>query len=113
MSVDFFVFPCNKEDGNCKKEGVKCKSVTNFVRFGISDRNSDKREPAFLDLKNEDIWDLVVENPDRKVVVFKAIDFCVEIFRYRNELIKRCEGFFLYDNKILFLELKVERKVDG
>ena len=110
MQVDFFVAPCTKVDGNCKKSGVTCKESTKVERFGLCDKNSDKREPAFIDIKNESIWDVAVLNPIKKEVTFKAVDFCVDIFRVGNELIKRCEGFLFYENKVLFIELKNREK---
>ena len=106
MPVDFFIAPCEKPDGNCKKTGVICKKTTNESRFGLSDENAHKREPAFLDLNNELNWDATVLNPENKEVTFKAVDFCVDIFREGRDLIKRCEGFLFYENKILFVEVK-------
>jgi len=106
MQIDFFAAPCHKIDGNCKKEGVVCKSITRNERFGICDNRSGERKPAFIDIVNEEIWDLIVRNPIKTEVTFKAIDYCVDIFRENNELIKRCEGFLIYRNKIIFIELK-------
>lgn len=115
MPIDFFTAPCTKVDGNCKKAGVVCIRTTTAERFGISDANSNSREPAFLDINNEDIWDLIIENKPPKEVTFKAVDFCVDIFREdltidgRKQLIKRCEGFLKYDDKIVFIEIKNRR----
>ena len=109
MPVDFFIAPCIKENGNCKIPGIVCKSATHATRFGISDRNAHNRHPAFLDTEDENIWDIVIENPVGKYVVFKAVDFCVDIFRSENQLIKRCEGFLFFEKKILFIELKNAR----
>ncbi|OFX50718.1 MAG: hypothetical protein A2046_13670 [Bacteroidetes bacterium GWA2_30_7] len=107
MPIDFFIAPCAKVDGNCKKAGVVCKTTTNIARFGISDKNSNKREPAFIDTENQNIWELDVENPKHKKLTFKAIDNCIDIFRDGGiEPIKKCEGFLFYENKILFVELK-------
>ncbi|MDD4968555.1 MAG: hypothetical protein PHT07_03905 [Paludibacter sp.] len=112
MPIDFFNAPCAREDGNCKKEGVVCIKTSHAERFGISDVNSDKREPAYLDIENEDSWDLAVMNPAKKLVTFKAIDFCVELFRPLvigspdRELIKRCEGMIFYEDKLIFIEIK-------
>ena len=112
MPIDFFNAPCARVDGNCKKEGVVCKKTTDAQRFGISDINSDKREPAFLDIEHEDSWDLAVTNTEMKSVTFKSIDFCVELFRPRipgnpdKELIKRCEGMLYYEDKLIFIEIK-------
>jgi len=110
MPIDFFIAPCAKVDGNCKKTGVVCKSTTTIERFGLSDKNSDKREPAFIDTADESSWDLTVENPSNKEITFKAVDFCVDVFRDGDDLIKRCEGFLYYENKILFVEIKNREK---
>jgi hypothetical protein len=110
MPIDFFTAPCAKVDGNCKKPGIVCKTTTNVELFGLSDSNSDRREPAFLDIGHVDIWDILVHNRNRKDITFKAVDFCVDIYRVGNELIKRCEGFLYYDNKIQFVELKNRKK---
>jgi len=112
MPIDFFISPCLKVDGNCKKEGIVCKKTTNVRRFGVSDANSNNRLPAFIDTENEEVWDLIVENPSLKEITFKAVDYCVDIFRdnltvaNQEQLIKRCEGFLNYDDKIVFLEIK-------
>ena len=110
MPIDFFIAPCTKVDGNCKKPGVVCKSTSKLSRFGLSDMNSDKREPAFIETSDENNWDLTVENPFNKEITFKAIDFCVDIFRDGDDLIKRCEGFLHYENKIVFVEIKNRAK---
>jgi hypothetical protein len=103
---DFITAPCDKPDGNCKKEGIVCKETTNAIRFGLCDDGSDKKLPAYLNITNEGKWLATVENPNGKDVTFKAVDFCVDVYRSRKELIKRCEGFLLFENKILFIELK-------
>lgn len=110
MPIDFFIAPCAKIDGNCKKIGIVCKTETTSERFGISDVNSSQRQPAFIDTTNEIVWDVVVKNTLNKNVIFKAVDFCVDAFRDNGELIKRCEGFLFFDNKILFIELKKRAK---
>ena len=103
---DFITAPCNKPNGNCQKQGVVCKETTNAQRFGLCDDRSDERLPARINKTDEGQWQLTIENPLGKEVTFKAVDYCVDIYRIGNELIKRCEGFFLYDGNILFVELK-------
>jgi hypothetical protein len=106
MPVDFFIAPCTKKNGNCRREGVVCKRTVNDAQFGICDRDSGERKPAFVDVNNKEMWDVVVENAGRKDITFKAIDFCVDVFKGPAQLIKRCEGFLFYENKIIFLEIK-------
>ncbi len=135
MPVDFFAIPCTNPNGNCHAEVVQClHSITNN-RFGISDANANSRVPASVKLDNEPMWDFIVENPNNRSLQYKAIDYCVDIFRTGNYdvyddnsdinnfssgsidsigqgLIKRCEGFIKDDHFILFFEIKNRRKGD-
>lgn len=103
---DFITAPCKKPNGNCQKEGVVCKETTNALRFGLCDDRPEDKLPARIDKTNEEKWQLTIENPTGKDVTFKAVDFCVDVYRTGEELIKRCEGFLLYENNIRFIELK-------
>jgi hypothetical protein len=132
MPIDFFVVPCINPIGNCQTEVVHCLQPITNNRFGISDANSNNRLPAKVMLNNESNWDFTIEN-NNNVVQFKAIDYCVDIFRtgtydvYDDEsdinnfssdnsdligkgLIKRCEGFIWNENFILFFEVKNRTK---
>jgi len=131
MPVDFFSTPCANLTGNCELQDVVCGVEIISNRFGISDEDSNSRLPAKVLLDNEERWDFTVTNPDpeNKPTSFKAVDFCIDIFRtgtysLENEnressefrsahtnladrgLIKRCEGFLRYEGKILFIEIK-------
>lgn len=106
MPIDFFKAPCDKPDGNCKIEGVVCKTTTNAVRFGLCDDRAEEKQPAYLDQTNESKWWATIQNPNGKNITFKAVDYCVDVYRTGNELIKRCEGFLMFGNKIIFIELK-------
>lgn len=118
MPLDFFRYPCDKPNGNCKKQGVVCKQTVTEKRFGISDAKSDAKEPAFVSFENEEDWDLTVENPQSKEVTFKAIDFCVDFYREEQNEIgqlmqkKRCEGFLYYDDQLIFFEIKNRQNGD-
>lgn len=103
-------------------------------RFGISDANANTRIPAIVMLGNEPKWDFTIENPNNRTVSYKAIDYCVDIFRtgtydvnddnsdiadfssdsinaIDGGLIKRCEGFLYRDGEwILFFEIKTSLK---
>lgn len=128
MPVDFFTTPCNNVFGNCNTETIQClQSITNS-NFGIIDSNANSRIPAKLLLDKENLWDFKIENNDNKEISFKAVDYCVEIYRtgiynlkdenreksnfnisnnpQEGELARRCEGFLIYDNKIIFFEIK-------
>jgi len=132
MPVDFFAVPCINPAGNCQTQAVNCLQSITQTEFGISDANSDNRTPAVVMLANSADWDFKILNPNQKVVRYKAVDYCVEIYRTgtydvkdnesdindfssdnistaaRPELIKRCEGMILEQNMgILFFEIKV------
>lgn len=129
MPIDFFISPCTKQNGNCQIAGVVCSTNTNQNRFGLSDADSNLRQPAKVKLNDEPNWDFTIENPATKNVNFKAVDFCVDIFRtgaysldddnrtanqFSSDsvnslgigLIKRCEGFLQFDTTLLFVEIK-------
>ena len=79
MPVDFFAVPCTNPLGNCQTEHIHCLQTITTQRFGISDANANNRLPAKVMLDNEVNWDFTIENNNE--VQFKAIDYCVDIFR--------------------------------
>lgn len=127
MSINFLSRTCS-EKIHCEYSSPACLEILEYPRFGINDGIS--RMPAFVLINEELDWDLTVENPNRRQVQFKAIDFCVDIFRTgsynlnnngrathefssdevsssRFDQIKRCEGMLIIDNEqILFIEIK-------
>lgn len=126
MPVDFFRVPCANPAGNCTTYPLPCLANIPNPQFGITDETGDESTPARVDVANSAIWDLTVINNSGVVVTFKAVDWCVPIYRTGTydlddetrttaqfssdstgtELIKRCEGFLQYDNNILFIEIK-------
>jgi hypothetical protein len=99
-----------------------------MAQFGVSDANANARQPAVIVFQGNPN-DFNVFNANNRPVVYKAIDYCVIIYRtsnydlnndnrdpaafssdsvpdLRNQLIKRCEGFLLFDTNILFFEIK-------
>lgn len=131
MPVDFFATPCNNVIGNCQTELVHCLHVIPNDIFGFTDANAHLKIPAKLLLNNQQLWDFEVENNSNFEISFKAIDYCIEIYRtgtynleeetrekvqysisnnpLDGEPAKRCEGFLIYNNKILFFEIKTGR----
>lgn len=127
MSIDFLSPDCSGKT-YCEYSTPACLEILEYPRFGIND--GTPRMPAFVVINNEQAWDLTVENPNRRQVRFKAIDFCVNIFRTgsynlnndertaqefssdevsssRGGQIKRCEGMLIIDNEqFLFIEIK-------
>lgn len=130
MPINFFSTPCNNQVGNCLTEAVQCSLPFSDNRFGISDANANTRIPAIILLDQEEQWDFTIENPNNRAVNYKAIDYCVDIFRTgtydvnddnsdvadfssdnlntaNRGLIKRCEGFLYKDGEwMLFFEIK-------
>ena len=126
MPVDFYTIPCANPSGNCTTHPLPCLANILNPKFGITDENGGDSTPARVDVVNSAIWDLTVTNNSKCDVKFKAVDWCVPIYRtgtydldddtrtaaqfstdnVGTELIKRCEGFLQYDNNILFIEIK-------
>ena len=126
MPVDFFATPCANPAGNCTTYPLPCLATISTPQFGITDETGDESTPARVDVANSASWDLTVINNSGVDVTFKAVDWCVPIYRtgtydlddetrtaaqfssdkVGTELIKRCEGFLQYSNNILFIEIK-------
>jgi hypothetical protein len=130
MPVNFFATHCDNQRGNCQTDEIKCFQPILQASFGISDEDGGNNIPAKVKLENIDRGKcFMVENRDIKPVTFKAIDWCIPIYRTgiydlennnRSEnqfssdnvdacgmgMIKRCEGFLQFENKILFIEIK-------
>lgn len=128
MPVDFYAKPCANPAGNCTTYPLPCLANIPNPQFGITDEDGADSTPARVDTLDPTIWDLTVTNNSGVEVIFKAVDWCVPIFRTgtynldddtREESlfstnntgiggnwIKRCEGFLQYDAKIRFIEIK-------
>lgn len=106
MPIDFFTAPCGRQDGNCKKPGIICKSTTAISEFGLCDDPPPSNFPAYIDTENQAKWIAVVKNPDLKEVTFKAIDNCVPLIRADGQSESRCDGMLEVENTLKFIELK-------
>ena len=125
MPVDFFVTPCSNTRGNCQTEPIQCSQPIPNITFGISDVNGGNNLPAKINVVNPDsTTDFIVDNNSNTEVSFKAVDWCVPIFRtgtynldddarvtaqfssdnIGDDLIKRCEGFLQFNDSIVFIE---------
>lgn len=93
MEIDFF--------------NSQCQQVSSEKIFGLCDDKEDNK-PAYLDEQNENKWIAVVENEELKEVHFIAIDYCIDIWRYKEkkEMDNRCDGMLWYETSIVFVELK-------
>ncbi len=126
MPVDFYATPCTNPAGNCTTHPLPCLINIPNSPFGITDEDGGNSTPAKVDTIDLTIWDLTITNDSGVHVKFKAVDWCVPIYRTGTynldddtrtiaqfstsnvgvQLIKRCEGFLQFDDKILFIEIK-------
>lgn len=137
MPIDFFITPCGNLRGDCQTEPNRCLQNIPNAKFGICDVDGGNRLPAKIIVANPDPnTDFIVVNNSKTQVNFKAVDWCVDIYRTGtydlddenrvatqfssdsvfmpgSELIKRCEGFLQDDNKVLFIEMKDIPKARG
>jgi hypothetical protein len=130
MPVDFYAIMCNNLQGNCQTEPIQCLQAIPNNTFGISDVDGGNNLPAKINTVNPDsTTDFIVVNNSNTEVSFKAVDWCVPIFRtgaynidddarvttqFSSEnigvdLIKRCEGFLQFNDSIVFIEIKNRR----
>jgi len=93
MKVDFF-----KAD---------CQNLLNELRFGLYD--AEDNTAVEIKLTDEEIWNAVVLNNERKNVLFTAIDNCIDVYRQNGDMDDRCDCMLTYDTTILFVELKNKR----
>jgi hypothetical protein len=101
--VDFFTGLC--------QDGSKSDTVRRDVRFGLCDDPplAGVSNPAYVNTSTPDKWIAKVDNKAGHEVTFKAVDNCIEILRLNGDPEKRCDGILLYDNKVVFVELKEKR----
>ena len=75
-----------------------CITHTSELIFGINDL-----PPATLIFDNTGNWNVSVINENCLDIIFTAIDGCLDIPSTEGE---RCEGMLMYDDAIMFIELK-------
>lgn len=85
-----------------------CQQEINKKRFGLYD--AEDKTPTEIRLTNEETWNAVVLNNDRKDLTFKAIDNCIDVLRPDGQTDSRCDCMLTYDSTILFIELKNKRE---
>ncbi len=98
MSMNFFV--------------PRCQTSTNAALFGICDDPPPPSNPAYIDTIDHSKWIATVENANQKELIFIAIDNCIEIFRTDGSMDSRCDAMIVYQDKIIFIELK-DRQSSG
>lgn len=105
-AVNFFT-------GHCA-DGSPSDDVTDAVEFGLCDDLHEAGIPkkrAYLDTTNSDKWIAKVINTPAFQVTFKGVDACIVIMRPTvpdepAEREKSCDGILLYEDGIVFVELK-------
>ncbi len=93
MSVDFFK--------------AECQVLTKEKRFGLFD--AEDTSPVQIKLVDEKSWNAIVINDNCVELIFTAIDNCVEMLRDDGEMDSRCDAMLIYNNTLLFIELKNKR----
>jgi hypothetical protein len=83
-----------------------CQTITNEIEFGLCDDPPPSNAPAYIDITNSLGWIATVQNADATEVTFTAIDHCIDIRRDNGEMDSRCDAMLIYEDKIIFLELK-------
>lgn len=130
MPIDFFITPCGNLRGDCQTEPNQCLQNIPNASFGISDVDGGNNVPAKITIANPNPnTDFIVVNNSKTPVNFKAVDWCVGIYRtgtydlddenrietqfssdnvdvIGRGLIKRCEGFLNFNNQFIFIEIK-------
>lgn len=94
MNINFY-------DANCQENGI------NYLRFGLCD--DENGAVAYVNTDQEDKWIATVDNPNRVLLTFTAVDNCIEIKRANGEMENRCDGMLTYPDNIVFVELKNQR----
>lgn len=90
MSINFF--------------DTKCIDKSNQKLFGLCDNKPECR--AYLDEKNGSKWIAVVVNEYKYNVDFIAIDKCIETKKEDGKMDRRCDGFLMHNETVIFVELK-------
>ena len=90
MSINFY-------EANCQKS-------INKPLFGLCDDQNNT--PAYIDINDENNWIASIINPATKIILYTAIDNCIEIRRENGEMDNRCDCMLNYPENIIFVELK-------
>lgn len=83
---------------------ASCTDDTSASLFGLCDDKTNQR--AYIATETQSNWIAIVENPNQHEVKFIGIDNCVPIFRANGEIESRCDGLLLYNDNLIFVELK-------
>lgn len=85
---------------------AKCQTQSARKIFGLCDNQSPDKDPAYINETDGSKWIAVVENEERYLTIFTAIDNCIEIINTQGKMEKRCDGVLMYNATVIFVELK-------
>jgi hypothetical protein len=85
---------------------TQCETSSSIVEFGLCDDPPPATDPAYIDELDKTKWIAIVENPNLKTAYFYAVDHCVTVVRPDGTTDSRCDGILLYENNLVFVELK-------
>lgn len=86
-----------------------CQTKINKSKFGLCDKSSPSVEPSYIETNTcneKEKWIAIVENENEIEITFTAIDNCIKINREDGRMDSRCDGMVIYQNHIIFVELK-------
>lgn len=126
MPIDYFSKSCNNQRKGCDTERIQCLDIIADQEFGITDVEGGNNLPAKVVINPNRETDFMVNNRSNIPVMFKAVDWCIPIYRTGAynlddedrdtslfssnntgiDPIKRCEGFLQFNNSIHFIEIK-------
>lgn len=86
-----------------------CSSVSSKKIFGLCDDTPPPSKPAYIKEEEGEAWIGVVNNSSELECTFHAIDNCVELRDYENQLESTCDGLLEFENNLIFIELKEAR----
>lgn len=86
---------------------AQCILHTSEIKFGICD--DDNKSPAYLNNSDESVWIAKVQNNESKLVIFTAIDNCIDFPLINGEMPSRCDAMLTCDNCVYVIELKNKR----
>lgn len=83
----------------------QCRTRLNNQRFGI--RDDIENQPAYIDIKQEELWGAEIINSTEQALDFYAIDHCLTIRDLDNNIPSLCDAAIqTLQNELYFLELK-------
>ena len=100
---DFFTEQC--------ENGQPSDTLVSEPLFGLCDDATKDDEPAYVstDPEAEATWIARVDNSPGYEVTFKPVDNCIPIFKGDGNEQSRCDGMLLYEDTIIFVELKEQK----